>query len=106
MAHWQLGEKDKAREWHDRAAQWMDKHQPTDEELLRFRAEAAELLGIEKMKDFLLGLGGTRTVFAVDALSSITFNRQTTVAGPLSPVPVSLSMVGAVPGAAGAGDRV
>src|SRR5262249_34609069 len=29
--------------------------------------------------DFLLGPGGTRTVFAVDALSSITFNRQTTV---------------------------
>jgi pimeloyl-ACP methyl ester carboxylesterase len=49
--------------------------------------------------DFLLGPGGTRTVFAVDALSSITFNRQTTVAGPLSPVPVSLSMVRAVPGA-------
>jgi hypothetical protein len=51
--------------------------------------------------DFLLGPGGTRTVFAVDALSSITFNRQTTVAGPLSPVPVSLSMVQAVPGAVG-----
>jgi pimeloyl-ACP methyl ester carboxylesterase len=50
--------------------------------------------------DFLLGAGGTRTVFAVDALSSITFNRQTTMAGPLSPaVPVSLSMVRAVPGA-------
>jgi hypothetical protein len=49
--------------------------------------------------DFLLGPGGTRTVFAVDALSSITFNRQTTVTGPLSPVPVSLSMVRAVPGA-------
>ena len=38
-------------------------------------------------------------MFAVDDLSSITFNRQTTVAGPLSPVPVSLSMVRAVPGA-------
>jgi hypothetical protein len=49
--------------------------------------------------DFLLGPDGTRTVFAVDGLSSITFNRQTTVAGPLSPVPVSLSMIRAVPGA-------
>jgi hypothetical protein len=49
--------------------------------------------------DFLLGPDGTRTVFAVDGLSSITFNRQTAVAGPLSPVPVSLSMVRAVPGA-------
>ena len=30
MAHWQLGEKDKAREWYDRAVQWMDKNQPTE----------------------------------------------------------------------------
>jgi tetratricopeptide (TPR) repeat protein len=51
MAHWQLGEKGKARTWYDLAAQWMDKNQPTNEELLRFRAEAAELLGIEKKKD-------------------------------------------------------
>jgi eukaryotic-like serine/threonine-protein kinase len=51
MAHWQLGEKDKAREWYDRAAEWMDKNQPTNEELLRFRAEAAELLAVENNKD-------------------------------------------------------
>src|SRR5262245_8589729 len=51
--------------------------------------------------DFLLGPGGTRTVFAVDALSSITFNRQTTVAGPLSPVPVPLPLVRGVPGTVG-----
>jgi hypothetical protein len=49
--------------------------------------------------DFLLGPGGTRTVFSVNELSSITFNRQTSVAGPLSPVPVSLSLVRALPGA-------
>ena len=42
------GEKGKAREWYDRTVQWMDKNQPADEELRRFRAEAAELLGIEK----------------------------------------------------------
>ena len=30
MAHWQLGEKDKAREWYDQAVQWMDKNQPTE----------------------------------------------------------------------------
>jgi tetratricopeptide (TPR) repeat protein len=48
MAHWQLGEKDKARTWYDRAVAWMDKHKPHDEELRRFRAEAAELLGIPK----------------------------------------------------------
>jgi len=44
MAHWQLGEKDKAREWYDRAVQWMDKNRPTDEELRRFRAETEELM--------------------------------------------------------------
>jgi superkiller protein 3 len=27
-AHWQLGDKDKARAWFDRAVQWMDKNQP------------------------------------------------------------------------------
>jgi serine/threonine protein kinase/tetratricopeptide (TPR) repeat protein len=47
MAHWQLGEKEKARTWYDRAVQWMDKNQPNDEELRRFRAEAADLLKIE-----------------------------------------------------------
>src|SRR5262249_50094745 len=43
MAHWQLGEKDTARGWYDRAVRWMDKNQPNNEELLRFRAEAVEL---------------------------------------------------------------
>jgi hypothetical protein len=67
---------------------------------------------LEKMRDqihaatpepasFLLGPGGTRTEFALDQLSGITFNRQTTVAGPLSPVPVSLSVLHAIPGAIG-----
>jgi Tfp pilus assembly protein PilF len=50
MAHWQLGEKDKAREWYDRAVQWMDNNQPTNEELRRFRVEAAELLGVKDKK--------------------------------------------------------
>jgi hypothetical protein len=51
--------------------------------------------------DFLLGPGGTRTVFALDQVRGITFNRQTRVAGPLSPVPVSLSVLHAIPGAIG-----
>ncbi len=46
MAHWQLGHKDEAREWYDKAVDWMDKNQPKNEEFRRFRAEAAELLGI------------------------------------------------------------
>src|SRR5262249_14367843 len=40
MAQWQLNEKDKARAWYDRAVAWMDKNNPKDEELKRFRAEA------------------------------------------------------------------
>jgi tetratricopeptide (TPR) repeat protein len=48
MAHWQLGEKEQARTWYEQAVQWMDKHQPQDEELRRFRTEAAELLGISE----------------------------------------------------------
>jgi tetratricopeptide (TPR) repeat protein len=47
MAEWQLGHKDQARTWYDKAVEWMDKNQPKNEELLRFRAEAAELLGIQ-----------------------------------------------------------
>ena len=46
MAHWQLGEKGEARKWYDQAIDWMDKNQPKNEELVRFRDEAAELLGI------------------------------------------------------------
>jgi serine/threonine protein kinase/tetratricopeptide (TPR) repeat protein len=51
MAHWQLGDKEEARKWYDRAVKWMDKNKPKDEELRRFRAEAAELLDIERQKD-------------------------------------------------------
>jgi hypothetical protein len=52
--------------------------------------------------DFLLGSGGTRTVFDLSGVSSITFNRQTSVSGPLSPVPVPVSLLRAIPGAVGA----
>jgi hypothetical protein len=48
MAHWQLGEKDKAREWFAKAVQWMEKGNPENAERKRFRAEAAELLGVAK----------------------------------------------------------
>jgi serine/threonine protein kinase/Flp pilus assembly protein TadD len=44
MAHWQLGEKQQARAWYDRAIQWMNANQPRDETLRRCRAEAAALL--------------------------------------------------------------
>ena len=48
MAHWKLGAKDKAREWYDKAVRWMDTNQPKNEELRRFRAEAAELLRLNE----------------------------------------------------------
>jgi serine/threonine protein kinase/tetratricopeptide (TPR) repeat protein len=44
MAYWQRGDKEKARQEYDRAVRWMEKHEPKDEELLRFRAEATGLL--------------------------------------------------------------
>jgi uncharacterized protein HemY len=53
MAHWQLSDKDQARKWYSLAVQWMEKneqHSNTEElrqDLTRFRAEAANLLGIK-----------------------------------------------------------
>jgi tetratricopeptide (TPR) repeat protein len=46
MAHWQLDNKADARQWYDKAVAWAEKHAPRDEELRRFRAEAAKVLGI------------------------------------------------------------
>jgi tetratricopeptide (TPR) repeat protein len=47
MAEWRRGDHVAARQWYDRAVAWMEKNRPKDEELLRFRAEAEELLGIK-----------------------------------------------------------
>jgi serine/threonine-protein kinase len=47
MAHWQLGDKEKARAFYDQGVAWMDKYNPGDEDLKRFRAEAAALLKTE-----------------------------------------------------------
>jgi tetratricopeptide (TPR) repeat protein len=46
MAQWRLGEKDRGHRWYDRAVKWMDENASDNEELRRFRAEAAELLGV------------------------------------------------------------
>jgi hypothetical protein len=48
MSQWQLGEKEEARKWYDKAVAWMEKNDPKNEELRRFQAEAEELLGIKK----------------------------------------------------------
>jgi tetratricopeptide (TPR) repeat protein len=50
MAHWQLGNKAEARTWYDRAVEWMDKNEPGNEILHRFRAEASKLLELNKKK--------------------------------------------------------
>lgn len=44
MAHAQLNQAEEARKWYTRAVEWMEKTKSTDEDLRRFRAEAAELL--------------------------------------------------------------
>jgi tetratricopeptide (TPR) repeat protein len=47
MALWQLGHKEEARLWYDQAVEWMEKNQPNNDQLRRFRAEAEELLRIK-----------------------------------------------------------
>jgi hypothetical protein len=39
----QLGDQPNARQWFDQAVKWMDKYQPKNEELGRFRADAEAL---------------------------------------------------------------
>jgi hypothetical protein len=45
MTHWRLGRKSDARKSYDQAVQWMEKNDPKNARLRRFRAEAEELLG-------------------------------------------------------------
>jgi hypothetical protein len=45
MVHARLGEDKPAAEWFDKAVRWADEFRPLDEELYRFRVEAAGLLG-------------------------------------------------------------
>jgi tetratricopeptide (TPR) repeat protein len=40
MLDWQCGEKETARQWYDRAVQWMDRQRRNDPTLLRLKAEA------------------------------------------------------------------
>lgn len=45
MAHWRLDNHEEAGKWYDKAVHWMEENHPANEELLRFRSEAARLLG-------------------------------------------------------------
>jgi tetratricopeptide (TPR) repeat protein/tRNA A-37 threonylcarbamoyl transferase component Bud32 len=49
-AHWKLGQREQARTWYGKAVEWMDKNAPQSEEFRRFRAEAAQVLGITGKK--------------------------------------------------------
>jgi hypothetical protein len=51
MVRWQQGEQEEARKWYGQAVAWMDKKKPENEELRRFRAEAAKLLGVNEKKN-------------------------------------------------------
>jgi tetratricopeptide (TPR) repeat protein len=46
--HGRMGNEAEARKWYGRAARWMDKNAPKDKELLRYRAEAAQVLGVKR----------------------------------------------------------
>jgi serine/threonine protein kinase/Flp pilus assembly protein TadD len=51
MAHWKLGQKDEAARWYKLAVEWMERKKADSEMMRRVRAEAAELLAVEKKKD-------------------------------------------------------
>ena len=46
MTHWELGEKVEASKRYGQAVTWLEKNQPNNGELRRFRAEAQELMGV------------------------------------------------------------
>jgi tetratricopeptide (TPR) repeat protein/serine/threonine protein kinase len=48
MSHWQLDKKDDARQWYDESVDWIKTNPAPNKELERFRAEAADLLGIAR----------------------------------------------------------
>jgi tetratricopeptide (TPR) repeat protein len=50
MAHWQLGNKDEARQWYDRSLKWISDHSSTDEKLIRFQGEAEATMGIGRTR--------------------------------------------------------
>src|SRR5262249_28404794 len=50
MAYYRLGKQEDARARYEPVASWMDRTQPQDDELRRFRTEAEELLGLNKTK--------------------------------------------------------
>ncbi|MEK7675188.1 MAG: protein kinase [Verrucomicrobiota bacterium] len=64
MSYWQKADRQQARQWYDKAAAWIEKIHPADEVYVRFRTEAARLLGVhptdEAKGDAADGPGGAR----------------------------------------------
>jgi serine/threonine protein kinase len=48
MALWKLDQPKEARQWYVQAVRWQEQNQPFNDDVRRFRAEAAELLGIQQ----------------------------------------------------------
>jgi len=55
MARWQLGDHVEAKRCYDRSVEWINKYAPQNQELSRFRAEAARLTGLEGHSDLPKG---------------------------------------------------
>jgi eukaryotic-like serine/threonine-protein kinase len=51
LAHWKRGDRAEARQWFDQADQWVEKNQPDNKGLHRFRSEVAGELGVKEQKD-------------------------------------------------------
>jgi tetratricopeptide (TPR) repeat protein len=51
MAQQKLGDFDKAREWYERSAKWIASQHEVDEELMRFKLEAEQELGLKSTGD-------------------------------------------------------
>lgn len=50
MAYWKSGQPDEARKSYESAVQWMERENPEDEDLRRWRTEAEQVLGISKLE--------------------------------------------------------
>ncbi len=51
MTQWQLKQETQAREWFDKATRWTEAHAKTNQDLIRFRAEAEALMKKDSGED-------------------------------------------------------
>ena len=59
MSQERLGDKEKARQWYDRATLWMEKNQATNEELRRFRGSGPSAGG-EREEELIRAISESR----------------------------------------------